>query len=142
MHQHSLCNRGQRLTGPSCVAVFSEYLTDASERLDVKEAARKVPRGLLAVSNALQLGLVLVTPSQSSSVPLEPKSLAALRRLQQRSGDSLLLLLFEKDAEQWEGSFATSFAAGGYQELSPDTLQEQVGASEQNTAWPREWRES
>ena len=56
-----------------------------------------------------------------------PKALAALRRLQQRAGDSLLPLLFEKDAEQWEESFATSFAAGSYQNVSADTLQEQVG---------------
>jgi hypothetical protein len=110
-----------------CVAVFAQYLTDASERLDVKSAASKVHRGLRAVSDALQLGLVLATPIQGAAAPLDPKALAALRRLQQRAGDSLLPLLFEKDAEQWEESFATSFAAGMYQNVSPDTLQEQVG---------------
>jgi hypothetical protein len=107
--------------------VFALYLTDASERLDVKAAASKVPRGLQAVSDALQLGLVLVAPKQGSAVSLDPKALAALRRLQQRAGDNLLPLMFEKDREQWEGAFASAFAAGSYQNVSPDTLQELVG---------------
>ena len=107
--------------------MFAQYLTDASERLDVMAAASRVPRGLQAVSDALQLGLVLTTPIQGSPVALDPKAVAALRRLQQRAGASLLPLLFEKDAEQWEESFATSFAAGSYQNVSADTLQEQVG---------------
>ena len=108
--------------------MFAQYLTDASERLDVKVAANRVPRGLIVVSDVLQLGLVLATPIQGSAVPLDQKALAALRRLQQRAGASLLPLLFEKDAEQWEESFATSFAAGSYQNVSADTLQEQAPA--------------
>ena len=110
--------------------MFAQYLTDASERLDVKSAASKVPRGLHAVSDALQLGLVLATPMQGAAVALDSKAVAALRRLQQRAGDALLALLFENDAEQWEDAFASSFAAGSYQNVSPDTLQEQVGVQQ------------
>jgi hypothetical protein len=109
-------------------AVFSEYLTDASERLDVKAAANRISRGFQAVSSALGLDLQLQTPHPcSDALTLDPKATAALRRLQQRApGPDLLQLVFVCDAEQWEQAFSCSFATGKYLDLSPDTLQEQV----------------
>ena len=103
-------------------------MTDAADRRDQRNAARKVQLGVFAL--AKELGIDIRSPSPlEGSLVLDDHSKAAVRRLAQRAehaGVSAFHTILSGDVDRVEDLYAPSYRAGMGKSLAASTVESQV----------------
>jgi aryl carrier-like protein len=115
-------------------AVWGDLLADATDQQDIAAASARLPRGLLAVLQALSITELQLTNVQDL-VPaqLDDSAKAALRRTQERArvaSMDIVQLLMAGDIQQWEQLITVSFQQGMSLHLEVSTIKQQVGLRE------------
>lgn len=112
-------------------AVWGDLLADATDQQDIAAASTRLPRGLMAVLQALGVtGLQLTNAQGLVPAQLDDSAKAALRRMQERArvvDMDLVQLLLTGDIQQWEQLIAVSFQLGMSLHLEVSTIKQQVG---------------
>jgi hypothetical protein len=111
-------------------AVWGDLVTNAADPQDIDQASNRIPRGLLALCQALKAtDLQLVNVQGLTPVQLDSYNLAALRRIQQRAtttGRELIHLLLTGSIKDWEQFIIDSFQHGMSLHLEESTMKQQV----------------
>jgi hypothetical protein len=111
-------------------AVWGDLVTNAADPQDIDQASNRIPRGLLALCQALKAtDLQLVNVQGLTPVQLDSYNLAALRRIQQRAtttGRQLVPLLLTGSIKDWEELIIDSFQHGMSLHLEESTMKQQV----------------
>jgi hypothetical protein len=106
-------------------------VTNAADPQDIDQASNRIPRGLLALSQALEASdqLQLANSQGLKPVQLDKHNLAALRRLQERAmttGRELVPLLLTGGIKEWEEFIADSFQHDMSLHLEQSSIKQQV----------------
>ena len=118
--------------------MFSQFTTDASDRVDARDAEARALAGVVGVGRALGMDIEPVQPLTKPIPVFGPVEQAAIRRLVQRAALAnvdLWEILLSSSVEHVEAMFENSFKAGFDREVTPETSQSHVGKQVQGL-WP------
>jgi len=116
-----------------CEDVFSQFTTDASDRLDARDAEARALAGVVGVGRELGRDIEPVQPLTKRMPVFGPVEQAAIRRLVQRAALANVDLwetLLSGSVEQVEAMFENSFKAGFDKDVTADTSQSHVSSRE------------
>jgi len=123
-------------------AVWTAYIGDATDRLDVAASASKASTAFFAFAPLCDRRVQPVTgAAKAINEVLDSKGLEAFHRLQQRARHascSCWQLLWGEGAAAWEDCIKQSFAAGMSLQLEEATLKHQVMLNPESAVAPSE----